>query len=82
MRGDKLSKAERIHLRSVLYKAQKCQCHWCGGIMYPLSFDATHPKAMSLEHLKPVSKGGTDNLRNLVLAHKGCNSERGNKEDT
>jgi 5-methylcytosine-specific restriction endonuclease McrA len=33
----------------------------------------------TIEHLTPKSQGGTDDLANLVLACKLCNSSRGNR---
>lgn len=39
----------------------------------------TNPKALSVEHIKPRSHGGTDALENLALSHKSCNYARGNK---
>lgn len=32
--------------------------------------------APSLDHILPVSKGGTDFLDNLRLAHRKCNMDR------
>lgn len=32
---------------------------------------------ITIEHLIPVSKGGKDNLDNMVLAHQKCNQEAG-----
>lgn len=34
------------------------------------------PNTVSLEHLKPISKGGKTELKNLVLAHKNTNNAR------
>lgn len=36
-------------------------------------------KNVSLEHLKPISKGGKTELKNLVLAHKDLNNKRSDK---
>ena len=38
-----------------------------------------HPKRLSLEHLVPRSRGGTDSIENLRPCHLGCNSHRGNR---
>jgi 5-methylcytosine-specific restriction endonuclease McrA len=35
--------------------------------------------AETVEHLKPLSLGGTDDLKNLVLCHPGCNRQLGNR---
>lgn len=33
----------------------------------------------SLDHIVPLSKGGTNNRDNLAIAHRGCNSRKGNR---
>ncbi|WP_366126460.1 HNH endonuclease [uncultured Mobiluncus sp.] len=38
-----------------------------------------HPKRLSLEHLVPRSRGGTDSIENLRPCHLGCNAARGAK---
>jgi len=40
---------------------------------------APHPKSVSLDHIVPISKGGTHEMSNLRLAHFLCNSKRGNR---
>jgi len=45
-------------------------CFYCG---HPLHDDVT------LEHLIPLNSGGTNLLSNMVLAHKMCNHNAGNK---
>lgn len=37
------------------------------------------PMSMSVDHIVPLSKGGTDEESNVRAAHLGCNSRRGNK---
>lgn len=37
------------------------------------------PGAETIEHLKPLSLGGADDLKNLVLCHPGCNRQLGNR---
>ncbi len=35
---------------------------------------------LTIDHIQPQSKGGTDRLDNLRLAHERCNRKRGNGE--
>lgn len=53
-------------------------CHLCGE-----QVDETLPrlaaKGASLDHVIPLSKGGTDDPENLKLAHFICNVRKGNK---
>ena len=37
------------------------------------------PRQATIEHLKPVSHGGGNEMSNIVLACKDCNSKRSNK---
>jgi 5-methylcytosine-specific restriction endonuclease McrA len=46
------------------------RCYWC---LQDLPFDQ-----LTLDHLRPSSKGGSNNPENLRLACRKCNSSRGN----
>lgn len=35
----------------------------------------------SIDHVIPLSKGGNDTLKNIQLAHFGCNSKKGNRHE-
>jgi len=48
-------------------------------LKYGFYGDKLTKKNASLEHLRPVSKGGQTVLENLVLASKEKNTERGNQ---
>lgn len=39
----------------------------------------TKEEYATLEHILPVSLGGTDDMCNLALSHQKCNHTRGNK---
>ena len=38
-----------------------------------------HPMSASLDHIQPLSKGGTHTWANLQLAHLTCNVSKGNR---
>lgn len=46
-------------------------CGICGG--------GVAPDQMSIDHIVPISRGGTDDLDNLQAAHRSCNSRKGAK---
>jgi len=46
----------------------KFKCVYCGS-----------DKKLTIDHKKPVSRGGTDDLKNLHVACKECNSKKGTK---
>lgn len=71
-----------------LWEAQRGLCFWCRkdvqhpdrrertalGTLTPAALrDTAQP---SLDHLVPVSRGGSNLPRNLVLAHRHCNQNR------
>lgn len=49
---------------------------WCGICLHPLRLDGSD---VTIDHVIPKSKGGTDNLSNLQLAHRYCNYEKADK---
>ncbi|MDR0594536.1 MAG: HNH endonuclease [Bifidobacteriaceae bacterium] len=56
-------------------------CHLCGE---PVEFGLRphHPRGPSMDHVAPRSHGGSWDLANLLPAHFGCNSSRGNSQLT
>jgi 5-methylcytosine-specific restriction endonuclease McrA len=54
------------------------RCHLCRRRV-SRTMRSPHPRSASFDHLIPVSHGGTDAPENLRLAHRGCNSRRGNR---
>jgi 5-methylcytosine-specific restriction endonuclease McrA len=54
------------------------KCLICGG---PLRFSASTGEGATVEHIWPRSLGGTNDLRNLGIAHPGCNGEKGRHWD-
>jgi 5-methylcytosine-specific restriction endonuclease McrA len=75
------SNGELIDLYELAERDQ-WQCKLCNK---PISQDAKHYKGNlnlygpSLDHIIPVSKGGSHTWSNVQLAHYYCNSIRGNK---
>jgi hypothetical protein len=58
--------------QEVRLRAKGC-CEYC----YSQEKFATH--SFSVEHIKPLSKGGDGNLDNLALSCQGCNNYKYNK---
>jgi len=63
--SDAASSSVRARRRSRLLKRDGDGCWFCGD---PMGED------MTLEHLLPQSKGGSNDPANLVLAHRDCNN--------
>lgn len=55
-------------------------CRLC-GLPIDIRKHGNRPDAVSIDHILPVSRGGTNTLDNLQLAHLACNHARGNELD-
>ena len=55
-----------------IYERQKGKCHWCG---VKLSF-----QEKTIDHIKPLVKGGSNWPSNLCIACKPCNSSKKDKD--
>jgi hypothetical protein len=64
-------KTSTTKIRQRLIERDGYSCWYCG---HHMALDDR-----SIEHLLAKSNGGTDNIANLVLAHKECNRLAGNK---
>lgn len=51
-----------------IYKAQKGRCYYCGK-----------KAKLTVDHIVPLSRGGTNDPSNIVGACEHCNSSKGNK---
>jgi 5-methylcytosine-specific restriction endonuclease McrA len=81
------SKRRKLRLRGLttqvvsakqLYKRGDGLCKLCGLQVDP-SLAYPHPMAMTVDHIVPISKGGTQDDANLQLAHSRCNTSKGNR---
>lgn len=60
----------RQEKRLAVYLRDSLACAWCG-------FSLEEGAQLTLDHLKPHSKGGSNHESNLVTACKRCNDSRG-----
>lgn len=59
-------------LRFEVFKRDSFKCQYCG---------ASSPEAvLHVDHIKPVSKGGTNDLLNLITSCSSCNLGKGARE--
>jgi 5-methylcytosine-specific restriction endonuclease McrA len=54
------------------------RCLICGG---PVCFDGRTGDGATIEHILPRSLDGTNDLKNLGIAHMRCNNEKGRRWD-
>lgn len=62
----------RQEKRLAIYLRDGMSCAWCGK-------GVEDGVALTLDHVKPHSKGGTNHESNLVTCCAFCNSSRGNR---
>lgn len=62
--------------KSVREKVEKRANKLCEYCLCPLEFSSN---PFSIEHILPISKGGSNNLENLALACQGCNNYKSTK---
>lgn len=63
---------KRVKYLKIVFERDRRTCWLCGCPVFR--------KDASLDHVTPVSKGGSDALSNLRLAHTWCNRKRGNRD--
>lgn len=69
--------AERIkRMRPMLLARSGGRCGIC-GLVIDLSLKSPHPLSLTIDHIHPLSAGGSDDLANLWPAHRLCNEEKG-----
>ncbi len=71
-----MNRKRRLRVR--MFLNQDGNCSLCGeamslAVLHPLSDD--YP---TLDHILPRSRGGTNAVSNIALAHRRCNERRGN----
>lgn len=64
-----------------LRKRDGDNCHLC-GLIVPVGARKPHPLSAEVDHILPISLGGTHDPENLALAHKNCNNVKGNQPAT
>lgn len=62
----------RKHLRRKLYREANGYCSICGEHIDYFS-------ESTIDHVIPKSKGGSNKMSNLKIAHAYCNRKKGNK---
>jgi hypothetical protein len=66
---------ERVY-RARIYRRDNWRCQICGRKVNP-KLKSPHPMRATLDHIKPLAKGGKHEPKNVRLAHMICNSLKG-----
>lgn len=70
-RGGRISPKKRL----ALYERDDCKCYLCGDTL-SLDTPFNDPKALTLDHVHPRSRGGTDDPDNLKTCCRECNIKK------
>ena len=62
----------------VIWQRDNGICRLCHQLIDP-TLKWPNPMAKSLDHIRPISKGGTHEPSNVQLAHLKCNWSKGNR---
>lgn len=65
-----LTKEERIRLRKLLFEMQGARCVYCSAEM--------DSAICTLDHVRSLSAGGTDDMSNLIVCCLECNQAKRN----
>ena len=67
------------HLLRRIYDRTSGYCHLCGKKLSLINYNCSRKRgAWHIDHSKPRSTGGGDNIQNLYVACIGCNSDKSN----
>lgn len=70
----------KVHAQAVLSRdGNKC---WLCGNNIDLTLDKDHPLALSIDHIVPKSRGGSNSLYNMAASHRVCNETKSDKPPT
>lgn len=69
----KWNSARKKAFKDSLLKSGVYQCKMCKEVF-------TNHSDLNIDHVKPISKGGSNKKSNLNLLCKSCNSKKGTKE--
>ena len=68
-----------INRRGVLRRSN-WQCGICGkGIRRSFAWDPDDDRCGTVDHIRPISKGGEHEWHNVQASHWGCNKSKGNR---
>ena len=78
-RADKLGKGQKQILLTYLIERDRSRCQIPGCKFNSRKITKTGSRRPSIDHIVPLSKGGTHELSNVQLAHYSCNLSKHNR---
>lgn len=77
-RAVKNGSASEKYTKSMVIEEKGETCALCGENI-DLRLAYPNPKSFTIDHIVPISKGGSDTMGNVQPAHFGCNSSKRNR---
>lgn len=77
MRKRGRGRKQRDRLVTAIIRRDGWLCWLCDRPLDPRIQDRRDPRFVTLDHLKPLSDGGSNASQNLRLAHSLCNQRKG-----
>jgi 5-methylcytosine-specific restriction endonuclease McrA len=66
-------------VRPLVIATYGMRCHLCGGRIDE-RLDRNHSLALTIDHVVPISRGGSDEIENLRPAHRACNVRKSDRD--
>lgn len=76
----KLRRVIPKEIREEVSRRCRYKCAYCGVSINSINEDTGERVGGVIDHIIAISKGGTDDIENLTLACRRCNSDKSNKE--
>ena len=66
--------------KMLVWERDNFKCYYCGLDLKEWKKQRNSKSLLTIDHKEPISKGGTNEMNNLVTACSYCNSKKGDKK--
>lgn len=72
-----MGRPRKNYSREDIIERDQAKC-WICGVLIDLELKHPHPRSLTLDHIVPISRGGSNTMNNVACAHKICNEAKTN----